>query len=620
MIDITYNSYNRELIKKIELLPNVSKLTIYKTGLDERALILGLEKVTRKMVFKRFEEGQAPNEYLERQFKRLAIYAIEGETGKFNFLSEMMIQKSITYRLLAFNRVLPGWYGDYSWPAIKKHWRELSAICKSQTGKVNYKRVWIEKKPGDFARPLGVPTVAWRANSYMRLNMLEIRLKALNFFETWQHGGRSGVGVATAWSQLVENLNKRFIFEFDLKGFFDHVDHKAILKVLEDKVSPEMTKWIKETLESKPQSYTLPEEDKDTALIKYNELVKEMNSYESKIEYLPWKEMTEEEAIKNYENYLNDWEFVDAMEQEEYAEDVENSMKIVDNIQTLRSNYKILMEGKDPRMENFIPFTRFITKAPELEDRQIGRDNWKNLGIEGKGVPQGLGTSPFLSTMLTHEYLREIKDVLLMYVDDGLLMSNNREELLEKLELFKIRCKEFGVEISPKKSGWVRDDQWIKNLKFCGLEYDHEVDNIRAATRNGTTEWFRPKDLKTLLAIKKYWTGNSGQKRLITDAINLKSWELASKHGMLGALIAECQSPVDKETMKRLGYEGTAQSIMRKLTKVTSFIWKFQDLWPVELYDEENKLRLKSLSSIACIKFLKFIKHQERTRSRYSKC
>lgn len=41
---------------------------------------------------------------------------------------------------------------------------------------------------------------------------------------SWQHGFRPGLGVKTAWSVVLTKVVKaRFVYEFDLKSFFDSV-------------------------------------------------------------------------------------------------------------------------------------------------------------------------------------------------------------------------------------------------------------------------------------------------------------------------------------------------------------------------------------------------------------
>lgn len=53
---------------------------------------------------------------------------------------------------------------------------------------------------------------------------------------SWQHGFRPGRGTNTAWGEILTKVVKgRYIYEFDLKGFFNNVDVTKVLDFLEYK-------------------------------------------------------------------------------------------------------------------------------------------------------------------------------------------------------------------------------------------------------------------------------------------------------------------------------------------------------------------------------------------------
>lgn len=50
----------------------------------------------------------------------------------------------------------------------------------------------------------------------------------------WQHGFRPGRGTKTAWSEVLSKVIKyRYVYEFDLKGFFSNVNVARVLRFLE---------------------------------------------------------------------------------------------------------------------------------------------------------------------------------------------------------------------------------------------------------------------------------------------------------------------------------------------------------------------------------------------------
>lgn len=40
------------------------------------------------------------------------------------------------------------------------------------------------------------------------------------------------------------------------------------------------------------------------------------------------------------------------------------------------------------------------------------------------------------------------------------------------------------------KSGWVRNEEWVKPLRFLGLEYDGRENQLRSQTRSGKSLLF----------------------------------------------------------------------------------------------------------------------------------
>jgi hypothetical protein len=224
-----YNEINRALIKKTELLPNVFEFSTEKYGIHEYAAIYGIEKILRRTKVTKLLKSQ-PNYYLEAQHKRLVKYAANGQIAEFNFLSKVILTKSISFRILALNRTMKDWF-IMPIRNLRRIWNELSFISRTLSSDLKFKRVWIDKKEGDFARPLGVPTPAWRGYSFMWMDHLETFFKAGGYLQPWQHGGRSGVGVLSCYKQLIPRLKEsNTIFEFDIKGFSTTLVMKLLLK------------------------------------------------------------------------------------------------------------------------------------------------------------------------------------------------------------------------------------------------------------------------------------------------------------------------------------------------------------------------------------------------------
>lgn len=106
--------------------------------------------------------------------------------------------------------------------------------------------------------------------------------------------------------------------------------------------------------------------------------------------------------------------------------------------------------------------------------------------IKEEGVPQGAPFSPFISnlvldiSLLAACRLNAIKVV--QYADDGIMCSDQEFKFPWTLEI-----KRAGIIQSLEKSGWVKfNGEWLKPLKFLGLEFDGNKSELSANTRKGS--------------------------------------------------------------------------------------------------------------------------------------
>jgi len=573
-----YNELNRALIKKVELLPNVFEFSTEKYGIHEYAAIYGIEKILRRTKVMKLLKSQ-PNYYLEAQHKRLVKYAANGQIAEFNFLSKVILTKSISFRILALNRTMKDWF---LMPIrnLRRIWRELSFISKTLSSDLKFKRVWIDKKEGDFARPLGVPTPAWRGYSFMWMDHLETFYKAGGYLQPWQHGGRSGVGVLSCYKQLIPRLkDSNTIFEFDIKGFFDNISHEAIIKGFRETLGSTTAKWIQNILQAKPSGYKLPPEPSTS------------------------------EAGRAY-NFRDEWEHVIPMFGPSYW------FRVVQQTpQTVNSaNWPAIVENTKKLMPFVMNPTSLNGKIYYYEAQEHmphdtfgqARDNVRGLARPNKGVPQGLGTSPFISTLMTDKYLYELgtdRNALIMYMDDGIMFASCKAEMELLIKRLKGLLKALGLELAEEKSKYVKiEGEWKDSIRFLGLRYLPESDTFMSDTRSGTKVQFPSRgdweDIKTLAALNH--TNVSNMKQKFDRLINTQAYEAGLKHGFLGCMIAGSQykDAPDNET-KRDDIRRGQNSAWSRIESSNGFIWKSQDLVNHTEY-------LTNVSSIACHRFAEF--------------
>jgi len=564
------NSNLRALIKRVETIPNVSEFYTFKYSVDEYALIYGIEKVLRKIEVKAHTNGKT-NKYLLKQFYRLSKYAIEGNKEAYAELSDRLIRKSISFRIVAMNRKFRDWFLVNSSRKLRAIWRKLGGIIKHDSGDINFKRVWIDKKPRDYSRPLGVPTMEWRIFSWMKMEIIERYLKGANKLAPWQHGGRSGVGVLSCWKELLPKIQlSKNVYEFDIKGFFDNISHKSINSEFRFELGF-MSDWIKRILQAKVKGYVLPPREDDPPLraidmrdkfeiimedfIALRPVLSDYDFYQATGEPVKntWSYYDQDPYVEDEMNRLGesphspnrafDWQY----ELPDLLDEKDAYQKGLRKEELKQGVEELLQESGDSIGIGLYGLTKYSgflqRKVMSDAERAKAREAWKKLAQVGKGVPQGLGTSPLISTFMTDMRFTELKNNILMYMDDGLLFADTKEEMKKVIKELKASLRMMGLSIAKEKSGWIKQEGvWLnKEPKFLGMRYLVEENTIMSDTRGGTKVKFPVIGEWPKIAALAAYNGLSipYMRRKFDKLLQTKSWEAGIKYGFLGCLIAE---------------------------------------------------------------------------------
>lgn len=109
-------------------------------------------------------------------------------------------------------------------------------------------------------RPLGVPTAPWRVVLHMWNGFLTLFLE--EEIRKYNHAYMPGVGTTTAIRQLItEVVSHKFIYEFDIKGFFNNVSiYKTVASLRERGMPFESLTKLSDILYSLPANLDLRNE------------------------------------------------------------------------------------------------------------------------------------------------------------------------------------------------------------------------------------------------------------------------------------------------------------------------------------------------------------------------
>lgn len=425
---------------------------------EENELLKGTG-LDRKLPSKKtvvLEEGNNElNIYMANKIVKMRELLRKGKSERFWELVDHEMKRSIAFRVAAFNKVHKGWYRDIPLERVYQITYGMNKIIEKSLTDLKYFRVeipkdgpkallqWYLDNPGgkyNKTRPLGVPTAPWRVilhlwNGFLVL-FVEEELKKFN------HAYTPGVGTKSCLTEWVTHvLPAKYVYEFDIKGFFNNVKIGEVVRLLQEKGMPfDISLKLNQILNQIPANISM------------------------------------EDAKTDYDKDLSardSWKFM-------WAPNT-NNISV-----TLKSGLKLSVVK---RIEEPTPFLDYIPDYLK-NDPVVHMVPEKSLD---KGLPQGAAPSTTLSLLVLVPWFKELEKKgikLLMYADDGFLYSEN------KFEPFPPKGLEFAIE----KSSWVKEDGiFVKDqVKFLGVVWDATTKLLSAKTRELSRLMFENRQLEVI--------------------------------------------------------------------------------------------------------------------------
>jgi len=443
----------------------------------------GLErKMPASYEWKIHESNNAINKYIKYKLKRMQE-ALDGGNPKLFWamaLEEMKLSRA--FRMSAFNTVFHGWYKDMEIKQVIHCLYTVNKILKRELTDMRYFRVFIPKGtnkeileyfaknpqgkwPGKM-RPLGVPTAPWRVILHMWNNFLVMFLQTT--LKRFNHAYMPGRGTNTALRDWVMKvLDAKYVYEFDIKGFFNNVSIHGVIEDLRQRGMDEKAlAQLANILAKAPNNLKFHEHQEDL--------------YDTALSLRNYYEMTNlKKDLRDFPPGSNrTWRY---------------------HMIQARQNYR-----------NVEPSARY--KTP----RDMSLDQVRVLaqGIIYKGLPQGAAPSTVLSLLALSAWEQELRAKgisLLMYADDGFLYSD------KPFEVFPPR----GFELAEEKSRWckINDTAVVESTKFLGVRYSYATSLLQGATREGSTLEFGKAQLHLLKLVADHTHYTNLMKVLVNSGI-----------------------------------------------------------------------------------------------------
>lgn len=201
-------------------------------------------------------ERNTPTQSVSRTLSALEAKAREDPKHRFRGLARLLDRQMLEESFGNLKRKASPGIDGVSWAEYAGNLNEnlTDLLDRLRTGRYrarSVKRRWIAKAGSKKLRPLGIPIVEDKIVQHAVKRILEAIWEP--DFHDESIGYRAGKGARQSGLELREALNGgdyRWVVEADIRGFFEHVDHGWLVRMLDLRIADRslirlIVKWLK---------------------------------------------------------------------------------------------------------------------------------------------------------------------------------------------------------------------------------------------------------------------------------------------------------------------------------------------------------------------------------------
>ena len=195
------------------------------------------------------------DKHMQTSLRGIAKRAKEDPKHRFGNLHSLLNEKNLTGCFPQLNRKAAPGVDAVDWSSfeadLEGNVSQLATVLKEKRYKAKLVRQRNIPKPGGKQRSLGIPVIGDKLVQTAAGQILSAIYE--QDFLPCSHGYRRGKGPQRAALKLSQRLHRgrfRWVVDADIKGFFDHIDHEWLLKMLEQRINDRaflglIRKWLK---------------------------------------------------------------------------------------------------------------------------------------------------------------------------------------------------------------------------------------------------------------------------------------------------------------------------------------------------------------------------------------